>query len=109
MLYPQNIEVKLGFDKIRQLLTEECVSSLGRTFVDKIKFSERFEQIKKMIDQTAEFRLILQLESSFPNQNYLDVLPYLRRAAIEGAYLDQEEFFDIKLSLTTIQQIFHFF
>lgn len=109
MLYPQNIEVKLGFDKIRQILAEECVSSLGRSFVDKIKFSDRFDLIKKMIDQTAEFRLILQLESSFPNQNYLDVIPYLKRAAIEGAYLDQEEFLEIKLSLTTIQQIFHFF
>lgn len=109
MLYPKNIEVKLGFDKIRVLLAEECVSSLGRSFVDKIKFSDRFDQIKKMVEQTAEFRLILQLESSFPNQNYLDVIPYLKRAAIPGAYLDEEEFFDIKLSLTTIQQIIHFF
>ena len=109
MLYPKNIEVKLGFDKIRTLLEEECVSSLGRTFVDKIKFSDRFDQIKKMVEQTAEFRLILQIESSFPNQNYLDVIPYLKRAAIPGSYLDEEEFFDIKLSLTTIQQIIHFF
>jgi DNA mismatch repair protein MutS2 len=109
MLYPKNIEVKLGFDKIRTLLEEECVSSLGRSFVDKIKFSDRFDQIKKMVEQTAEFRLILQIESSFPNQNYLDVIPYLKRAAIPGSYLDEEEFFDIKLSLTTIQQIIHFF
>lgn len=76
MLYPQNIEVKLGFDKIRALVAEECVSSLGRSFVDKIRFSDRFDIIKRMIDQTAEFRLILQLESSFPNQNYLDVIPF---------------------------------
>ena len=109
MLYPKNIEVKLGFDKIRTLLEEECVSSLGRSFVDKIKFSDRFDQIKKMVEQTAEFRLILQIESSFPNQNYLDVISYLKRAAIPGSYLDEEEFFDIKLSLTTIQQIIHFF
>lgn len=109
MLYPKNIEVKLGFDKIRTLLEEECVSPLGRSFVDKIKFSDRFDQIKKMVEQTSEFRLILQIESSFPNQNYLDVIPYLKRAAIPGSYLDEEEFFDIKLSLTTIQQIIHFF
>lgn len=109
MLYPQNIEVKLGFDKIRSLVADECVSSLGRSFVEKIRFSDRFDIIKRMIDQTAEFRLILQLESSFPNQNYLDVIPFLKRAALEGSYLDEEEFFDIKLSLTTIQQIIHFF
>lgn len=109
MLYPKNIEVKFGFDKIRTLVAEECVSSLGRSFVDKIRFSDRFDLIKRMIDQTAEFRLILQLESSFPSQNFLDVLPFLKRAAIEGAYLEEDDFFDIKLSLTTIQQIIHFF
>ncbi len=109
MLYPKNIEQKLGFDKIKELLSEECMSSLGRSFVDKIKFSDRFDTVKKLIDQAAEFRLILQTESSFPNQNYLDVLPYVKKAALQGAFLDEEEFFEIKLSLTTIQSIFHFF
>ena len=109
MLYPQNIEQKLGFDKIKTLLGEECVSSLGRSFIEKIRFSDKFDQIKKMIDQTAEFRLILQLENNFPNQNYLDVIPYLQRATIPGTFLDEEEFFDIKLSLVTIQQILVFF
>ncbi|MCA0366409.1 MAG: endonuclease MutS2 [Bacteroidetes bacterium] len=109
MLYPQNIEQKLGFDKIKSLLEEECVSSLGRSFIEKIRFSDKFDQIKKMIDQTAEFRLILQLENNFPNQNYLDVIPYLQRAAIPGTFLDEEQFFDIKLSLVTIQQILVFF
>jgi DNA mismatch repair protein MutS2 len=109
MLYPQNIELKLGFDKIKALLSEDCVSSLGRSFIEKIKFSDRHDLIKKMLDQTAEFGFILQTESSFPNQNYLDVLPYLKNAEPEGSFLDQEAFFEIKLSLTTIQQIFHFF
>jgi DNA mismatch repair protein MutS2 len=109
MLYPENLEQKLGFDKIRLLLNEECVSSLGRSFVEKIRFSDRHDQIKKMIEQTAEFNYILSSESSFPNQNYLDVLPFLKKAVIEGSYLDTEEFFDLKLALTTIQQIFHFF
>jgi DNA mismatch repair protein MutS2 len=109
MLYPKNIEIKIGFDKVRVLLADYCVSSLGRSFVEKIKFSDRFDHVKKMTDQTAEFRLILQLESTFPSQNYLDVMPHLKRASLEGAYLHEEAFFDIKLSLTTIQQIFHFF
>lgn len=53
--------------------------------------------------------MILTIESGFPNQNYLDVSQALKRAGIEGAFLDTEQFFDIKLSLTTIQQIIHFF
>lgn len=109
MLYPKNIETKLGFDKIKELLEEECVSSLGKSFVSKMRFSGKFDQIRKMMAQTAEFRLILETESAFPNQHYIDVTEYLKKAAIPGAIIYEEEFFEIRLSLTTIQQIIHFF
>ncbi|WP_367914272.1 endonuclease MutS2 [Leadbetterella sp. DM7] len=109
MLYPKNIETKLGFDKIKELLEEECVSSLGKSFVGKMRFSAKFDQIRKMMAQTAEFRLILETESAFPNQHYIDVTEYLKKAAIPGAIIYEEEFFEIRLSLTTIQQIIHFF
>ncbi len=109
MLYPKNIENKLGFDKIKELLEEECVSALGRSFVAKMRFSNKYDLIRKMMAQTSEFRIILETESSFPNQNYLDVTEHLKRAAIPGAILYEEDFFDIRLSLTTIQQISHFF
>ncbi len=110
MLYPKNIEQKVGFDKIRDLLLENCSSNLGRAFVDKIRFSDNYDQVKKLIGQTAEFKLILQTDSSsFPNQNYLDVSESLSRAEIQGSYLDTEDFFDLKLSLVTIIQIVRFF
>lgn len=110
MLYPQNIEQKLGFDRIRENLKELCVSSLGRAFVDKIRFSDNFDQIQKMIRQVAEMKDILQFEpQAFPSQNYLDVNQHLSKAAIEGAFLSEEEFFDLKLSLRTIQECLRFF
>lgn len=109
MLYPTNIEEKIGFDKIRSYVAEECVSSLGKSFVEKIRFSDNFDTIKKLITQTDEFRMILLIESNFPNQNYIDVSDSLKRASLEGSYLTEEQFFDIKLSLVTIQQIIHFF
>ena len=109
MLYPQNIEQKLGFDKIREYIAEQCVSSLGRAFVEKIRFSDDFKIIDRLIRQAAEFKLILQTESDFPEQNYIDVSEALSRAAIEGAFVSEEQFYEIKLSLRTIQQIIHFF
>ncbi|GAB3502416.1 endonuclease MutS2 [Emticicia fontis] len=109
MLYPQNIEQKIGFDKIRELIAEQCVSSLGRAFVDKIRFSDDYKIIDRLIRQVAEFKLILQTESGFPEQNYIDVSEALARASIEGAFIGEEQFFEIKLSLRTIQQIIHFF
>ncbi len=109
MVYPQNIEQKLGFDKIRELIAEQCISSLGRAFVDKIRFSDDFKTIDRLIRQVAEFKLLLQTETGFPEQNYTDVSEALARAAIEGAFVSEEQFFEIKLSLRTIQQIIHFF
>lgn len=109
MLYPQNIEQKIGFDKIRELIAEQCVSSLGRAFVEKIRFSDDYKIIDRLIRQVAEFKLILQTESGFPEQNYIDVSDALARASIEGAFIGEEQFFEIKLSLRTIQQIIHFF
>ncbi|MEA5257526.1 Smr/MutS family protein [Arcicella aquatica] len=110
MLYPQNIEQKLGFDRIREHLNELCVSSLGRAFVNKIRFADNYDLIQKMIRQVAEMKDILQFEpQAFPAQNYLDVNHQLSKAAIEGAFLTEEEFFDLKLSLRTIQECLRFF
>ncbi len=109
MLYPQNIEQKLGFDRIRELLKEACMSTLGRNYVDKMKFSDRSDLVEKLIKQTSEFKDILQYEPSFPSQNFIDVTRHLSKAAIEGAFLIEEEAFDLKLSLRTIQECLRFF
>ncbi len=110
MLYPQNIEVKLGFDKIRERLNELCVSTLGRNFVEKVRFSDNYDLIQRMIRQVDEMKNILQFEpTAFPSQNYLDVNYQLSKASIEGAFLTEEEFFNVKLSLRTIQECLRFF
>lgn len=108
MLYPKNLEQKLGFDRVRELLAEACVSSLGRAFVEKIRFSDNHELIQKMIRQAAEMKEIVAHKPEFPSQNYLDVTYQLSKAAIEGAFLTEEEAFDLKTSLRTIQAILRF-
>ncbi len=104
MLYPKNIEQKIGFDKIRELLRLRCVSTLGQEYVDKIRFSDDYEIVKKLTSQTAEFQKILTIESGFPSQNFIDAKQSLKKAAIEGSFLTEEEFFEVKLSLNTIQE-----
>jgi DNA mismatch repair protein MutS2 len=109
MLYPENIEQKLGFDKIKELVKNHCISTLGLRFVEKIKFSDDFKNISKLINQVAEFKEILQVEGGFPEQNYIDCNDSLQRAAIIGTFLQEDEFFDLKLSIKTIQSILSFF
>jgi DNA mismatch repair protein MutS2 len=109
MLYPINLEQKLGFDRLRDWLKEACVSSLGRAYVDKIRFADNYGMVDKLVRQTAEMKHIMESGGEFPAQNYLDATPYLQRAAIEGTMLLQDEFFDLKVSLATIRLCLRFF
>jgi DNA mismatch repair protein MutS2 len=72
---------------------------LGQGFVEKIRFSENFGMVEKLVSQTAEMLRILELGENFPSQNYIDATPYLKKASIEGMLLTQPEFSDLKVSL----------
>ncbi|HEY0111014.1 MAG TPA: endonuclease MutS2 [Fibrella sp.] len=108
MLYPNTLEQKLGFDKIRELLRQACISPLGQDYVDKIRFSDNHQLIDKLLRQTYEFTQIVQYEPDFPQSNYLDVRPQLQKARVEGITLMEDEFFDLKLALKTIQDCLRF-
>ncbi len=109
MLYPKNLEQKLGFDKLRTWLHEACISTLGQYYVEKIRFSDNFGMVEKLVSQTAEMKNILEIGENFPSQNYLDATPQLKKASIEGMLLTQEEFSDLKVSLHTINLCLQFF
>ncbi len=108
MLYPNTLEQKLGFDKIRELLRQACISPLGQDYVDKIRFTDSHQLIDKLLRQTYEFTQIVQYEPDFPQSNYLDVRPQLQKARVEGITLMEDEFFDLKLALKTIQDCLRF-
>ena len=108
MLYPNTLETKLGFDTIRQLLKDACVSPLGQDYVEKIRFADNLSLIDKLLRQTTEFKQIVQYEPDFPNSNYIDVRSHLNRARVEGLALTEAEFFDLKLALRTVQDCLRF-
>ena len=109
MIYPQNFEQKTGFDNIRQLISNKCLSSLGKEHVDDITFSSDINIISEKLEQTHEFVQILQGEDSFPADYFIDVRYSLKRIRPEGTFLDEKELFDLKRSLQTIYDITRFF
>ena len=108
MIYPQNFEQKIGFDQIRQLLKDECLSTLGEERVNEMNFSDHFEEVDELLNQVAEFVRIIQEEDNFPDQFFFDVRPSLKRIRIEGMYMDEQELFDLRRSLETIRDIVRF-
>ena len=108
MIYPQNFEQKIGFDQIRQLLKDKCLSTLGEERVNEMNFSDHFEEVDELLNQVAEFVRIIQEEDNFPDQFFFDGRPSLKRIRIEGMYMDEQELFDLRRSLETIRDIVRF-
>ena len=99
MIYPSNLEQKINFGKVKELLKEECTSPLGMSYVDKVSFSSDHKLVEKLLDQTNEFFQILVSGEVFPSSNFTNLYPFLEKAKLEGAFLDQEDFHEVKLEL----------
>ena len=108
-IYPNNFEAKIGFDKIRELLSNKCLSSLGRDLVEEIKFLNNTPQIETLHSETEEFYRILQEYDNFPTNNFFDVREALNKIRLEGRFLEISEVYDLKRSLETVRAIVNFF
>ncbi len=108
MIYPENFEFKIGFDKIRQLLVAKCLSNLGEERVGSMAFSSNNTFITESLSQTEEFIRIIQEEDSFPTNYFLDVRQSLAGIKVEGTWIDESDLFDLRRSLQTIKEIVSF-
>jgi len=109
MIYPHNFEQKIDFDQIRGLINQSCISTLGKSKVDKIVFFDDFEQITRLHEEVEEFRHILLMETSFPAQNYFDLRKELHHLQIEGTCIEIQPLCELKAVLQTIQDCLVFF
>jgi DNA mismatch repair protein MutS2 len=109
MIYPENFENKIGFDRIRNLLSEKCLSPMGLEKVNNIKFIDDFEVLNHKLSATYEFQQILIFEDFFPSEHYYKISDCLNKIRIEGTFPEVHEVFDVKRSLETIKTILNFF
>jgi DNA mismatch repair protein MutS2 len=108
LVYPENFESKIGFDKIRELLKGRCLSNLGKEYVDEIRFNSDFGQLTEDLSLVSEFVSIIQEMENFPTSYYFDLREALAKIRIEGCFLEVQELFDLKRSLETISGIVRF-
>lgn len=107
MLYPQNLEEKLGFDKIRDWLLEACRGEVGRQYVSKVRFSTKPDLIRKLTAQTAEFKWLLEAGIPLPEQGFGDIRPMLDKAEILGTHLQEDEAAELRTAIVTIINCAH--
>jgi DNA mismatch repair protein MutS2 len=109
MIYPENFENKIGFDRIRNLLSEKCLSPMGLEMVEAMQFSSDFEYLENELSATREFQQVLNFEDFFPAENYYRISDTLNKIRIEGTFPEVQEVYDLKRTLETVRSILGFF
>jgi len=109
MIYPENFESKIGFDRIRSLLSDYCLSPMGAEMVESIAYLNDSESISFKISATYEFQALLRFEDFFPSEHYYQISVSLNKIRIAGTFPEIQEVFDLKRSLETVKAIINFF
>ncbi|MBQ6557669.1 MAG: endonuclease MutS2, partial [Bacteroidales bacterium] len=103
------LEAKLGFDKVREIITEKCKTDYAAARVATEKFSTSKSTIRKRLLLTDEMRLILLFEENFPTTGYIDGLPLLEPLRKEGSSIDALGLAKLKTLLDTVRRVTSFF
>ena len=103
-----NIEQKLGFDRIRTMVAEQCTNALAVRMAEEMHFSTDHEPLCHELQLVEEMRQIVLMEGEFPQQDFIDLTPILTHLRVGNTVIPLESLFDLKLSLRTIRDCYRF-
>ncbi len=109
MIYPENFEQKIDFLRVRELVKEHCFSELGKSLVDAMRFNPAFEAVKLRLNETNEFKQILDKGDEFPTEHYYDLRESFAKMRVSGTFLEAKELFDLRRALQTVKAVIRFF
>ncbi|MGJ1497152.1 endonuclease MutS2 [Sphingobacterium spiritivorum] len=109
MIYPVNASDKLGLAEIKTYIKQKCLSEPGREMVERIQPQVKYDQIDRFLRQTNEFKDLLINDSPLPVDHLYPIKSLVEKARVEGAFLSEEEFYRVLLSLRTVYAVIRYF
>ncbi len=103
------IEQKIGFDRVRMLVESRCSTMRAKERCAQFGWMSDVAKIEKELSLSDEMREILMLENSFPQDGYVDTIPFLKRLEIDSSYLDLPSIIKLRSSLELSRGIVNFF
>lgn len=104
----QILEAKIGFDKIRRIISDRCLTDYAVERVTGEEFSNDAAVIGRRLRLTDEMRLVMMFEENFPTTGYIDT-PFLDSLEKPGSCIDVLSLGKLKTATDTIRRILHFF
>jgi len=107
--YPNNIEQKLGFVQIRELVKQKCLTEAGKLKIDQLVFLTDVLAIDKELWVVDEMREILVLDYNFPLSYFEDLTKVFDKLEIEDARIDLVELVALKRFMDVLRSVIRFF
>lgn len=101
----KNIEIKLGFDKIRQQIAALCSTIGGREEVADMVFCTRPQEVEYNQAIAEEVRVALMMEQLFPKGELVEFAAVAQKLAVEGTFLEAEELLSLRDGLKGVGEV----
>lgn len=101
MIYPDSIEEKLGFDKIKAYLSNNCVSELGKSLVKGIGYEVDRTIINQKLSQVGDYRQLVAHGEIPSLGNISDVSDLIGKSKIKDNWLSALDLYKILLNLSS--------
>jgi len=109
MTYPDTLEQKIGFSKVRELLRPLCISPMAVRLVDEMRMLTDYEEVCLRLGMTSEMLEIVNSDSDVPLSQLRDISRQLHTLAVGGAFLTSSDFVQLRLTLESIMAVSDFF
>ena len=103
MVYPNDFESKVGFDRLREQIAALCTMQRSRELLNGERFSASMKEIVRRQSLTDEIRRLLESEQDFPREDFADMDAAISKIRIEGAFLEPSEVALLCSSLRTAE------
>lgn len=108
-LYPESALSQLEFDKVKALLREHAKTEYAKSKAEQLRIHTKKEYIELELQQSNEYKLILQLGQYFPNDFNLNISRDIKLLSIPGAMLTGEQWMPVRKLTENMGSIFRWF
>ena len=103
------LEQKIGFDRIRQIISDRCSTSYAVDRTATEAFSTNNAEIRRRLLLTDEMRLIMMFEDSFPSGGFIDCIDFLKPLERSASSIDLLSLRKLRTMLDTLRKVTSFF
>ncbi|HTB99176.1 MAG TPA: MutS2/Smr-associated SH3 domain-containing protein [Ferruginibacter sp.] len=107
--FPESTLVQLEYEKVKSLLAAYCRTEFAKDKANNLRIHTKKEFIETELQQSHEFKLLMQNAQYFPNDFILNLHKDLKLISILGAVLNGEQFLHIKKLAHNTGDIFRWF